>query len=52
MISHLSTQDDLEDFVRKHLFERGYYYNQSDLVVNVENRSPSEIANEIAEKLK
>jgi shikimate kinase len=52
MISHLETEDDLEDFVRKHLFERGYYYNQSDLVVNVENRSPNEIANEIADKLK
>jgi shikimate kinase len=52
MINDLQTVDDLEDFVRKHLFERGYYYNQSDLVVNVENRSPNEIANEIADKLK
>jgi shikimate kinase len=52
MINHLATMDDLEDFVRKHLFERGYYYNQSNLVVNVENRTPSDIANEIIEKLK
>ncbi|TVZ27462.1 shikimate kinase [Gillisia sp. Hel_I_86] len=52
MISHLETEDDLEDFVRKHLFERGYYYNQADLVVNIENRSPNEIVKEIVEKLK
>jgi len=52
LISHLETENDLEDFVRKHLFERGYYYNQSDFVVNVENKSPKEIANEIEEKLK
>lgn len=51
LIRHLETENDLEDFVRKHLFERGYYYNQSDLVVNVENKTPKEIANEIAEKL-
>ena len=52
MINHLATEDDLEDFVRKHLFERGYYYNQSDMVVNVENRTPNDIATEIIEKLK
>ncbi len=52
MISHLQTMNDLEDFVRKHLFERGYYYSQSNLVVNVENKSPKEIAAEIIEKLK
>lgn len=51
MINHLETEDDLEDFVRKHLFERGYYYNQANLVVNVENRSAMEIAEEIADKL-
>ncbi len=52
LIKHLNTEDNLEDFVRKHLFERGYYYNQSDLVVNVENQSPNEIADEIIKKLK
>lgn len=52
LIKHLNTEDDLEDFVRKHLFERGYYYNQSDLVVNVENQSPNDIADEIIKKLK
>jgi shikimate kinase len=51
MINHLATQDVLEDFVRKHLFERGYYYNQADFVVNVENRSAGEIAKEIVQKL-
>ena len=51
IISHLSSKAKLEDFVRKHLFERGYYYNQSDFSVNVENRTKEEIAQEIYEKL-
>lgn len=51
LINHLQTMNDLEDFVRKHLFERGYYYSQADLLVNVENKSPKEIAIELIEKL-
>lgn len=51
-ISHLSTKALLEDFVRKHLFERGYYYSQSDFSVNVENKTKEEIAEEIYQKLK
>jgi shikimate kinase len=51
LISHLKTKDDLEDFMRKHLFERGYYYNQSDIIVDVENRDPEAIVAEILKKL-
>ncbi|SDR66029.1 shikimate kinase [Gillisia sp. Hel1_33_143] len=52
VISHLATKDLLEDFIRKHLFERSYYYNQADIVVNVENRKADEIGYEIIQKLK
>jgi shikimate kinase len=51
LISHLTSKDDLEDFIRKHLFERGYYYNQSDIIVDVEDKDPGAIATEILEKL-
>ena len=52
VISHLKTTEELEDFIRKHLFERSYYYNQADVVVNVEHKTPEEITNEIIGKLK
>lgn len=34
LLSHLETEADLTDFVRKHLFERGFYYNRSKLIVD------------------
>jgi shikimate kinase len=51
LINHLTNKDDLEDFIRKHLFERGYYYNQSDIIVDVEDKDPAAIATEILKKL-
>ncbi|MDT0646396.1 shikimate kinase [Zunongwangia sp. F260] len=51
VISHLQTKPELEEFLRKHLFERAYYYNQSDIIVNVDNRNPEQIARDIVEKL-
>lgn len=52
LISHLSSEKDLEDFIRKHLFERSYYYNQADVIVNVDGKSPPEITQEIWKLLK
>ncbi|MAP79529.1 MAG: shikimate kinase [Aequorivita sp.] len=34
LISHLNSKEVLEDFIRKHLFERAYYYNQAEVVVD------------------
>lgn len=51
LISHLHTRELLGDFIRKHLFERTYYYNQSDLTVSTDEKSPEEIVKEILERL-
>jgi len=51
MISHLEDRDKLEEFVRKHLFERGFYYNQSDYVIQCDNRTGEEIVGQILGKL-
>lgn len=51
LISHLETRELLEDFIRKHLFERTYYYNQSDLIIATDDKSPEEIVKEILERL-
>lgn len=52
VISHLKTRENLEDFIRKHLFERGFYYNQADVIVNVDDKEPGAIVSEILQKLK
>ena len=51
MISHLEDREKLEEFIRKHLFERGFYYNQSDHVITCDEKSADEIIAEISEKL-
>lgn len=51
LIAHLETEDLLNDFIRKHLFERSYYYSQSKLTVSIDNASIDEIVNSIIEKL-
>lgn len=52
LISHLNSKKDLEDFIRKHLFERSFYYNQADVTVIVDGKTPPEITQEIWKRLK
>jgi shikimate kinase len=42
--------DDLKEFIAKHLFERSFYYNQANFIVNVDDKIPETIIEEI-EKL-
>ncbi|HSP83833.1 MAG TPA: shikimate kinase [Gillisia sp.] len=51
VISHLDQKEDLEDFIRKHLFERSYYYLQANQIINVEEKSPGLIVEEIMRDL-
>lgn len=51
MISHLNDKEKLEDFIRKHLFERGFYYNQSNYIINCDDRSARDIIKEIRQRL-
>jgi shikimate kinase len=51
VISHLETREALEEFIRKHIFERAYYYNQSDLSIAVDEKTPETIVAQIIEKL-
>ncbi|TQI70071.1 shikimate kinase [Gramella sp. Hel_I_59] len=52
VISHLDTEELLEEFIRKHLFERGFYYNQSELILSCNDKDPSEITRELVETLR
>ena len=51
LISHLNTELLLNDFIKKHLFERSYFYNQSDLKVATDYRSVETIVEEIKNNL-
>jgi len=41
------TDDELQEFVAKHLFERSYFYNQAEFVIAVDHKSPENITDEI-----
>ncbi|MFT5861738.1 MAG: shikimate kinase [Flavobacteriales bacterium] len=48
LIASIDTYDDLEDYVRKHLFERGYYYNQAQIVLKI---NPTATAAQVVEEI-
>ena len=42
VLQHQDTPEKLEEFVRKHLFERSFYYNQADVIVRTKNQTQEE----------
>jgi len=51
LISHLKSEKELHDFIRKHLFERNYYYNQAHISVSVDQGSISDQVDKIYQAL-
>lgn len=51
LISHLQTNTLVNDFIRKHLFERNFYYFQAKNTVEVDAKSKEEIVEEIVASL-
>lgn len=39
LISHLSTTEELQEFIGKHLFERTQYYSKAHYTINTDNNS-------------
>jgi shikimate kinase len=52
LISHLDSLEALENFVRKHLYERSFYYNQSDFIIDTDGKDVEESVAIILSKLK
>ncbi|WP_417887424.1 shikimate kinase [Zunongwangia sp.] len=50
LISHLENKEALEEFVRKHLFERGFYYNQAKHIINIDKNKVDVILKDIINK--
>jgi len=51
LISHLEDKDELIEFIGKHLFERSVYYNQSDIIINTDQKSLNEVVETIVIEL-
>lgn len=51
LLSHLESENEMKDFVRKHLFERAHFYNQATFVIDTDHASVSEIIEKIVVKL-
>lgn len=47
LLAAIQTKDKLHEFIRKHLFERVFYYAQSDYTLVTDAKNPMEIAQEI-----
>ncbi|MDY8137733.1 shikimate kinase [Aquimarina sp. 2201CG5-10] len=47
LIAHIEEEEDLKDFVRKHLFERSFYYNQAEYTIKTDQKASVEIVEEI-----
>lgn len=47
LIAHLNSQEDLKDFVRKHLFDRSPYYMQAQHRIDSSEKTPQQIVAEI-----
>lgn len=46
-----SSDEDLEEFVAKHIFERSYFYNQAQFTISTDAKTPEAIVDEISRLL-
>jgi len=51
LISHLKTQDELGEFIGKHLFERTQFYSRANFTVVTDNKTQDEIIEKTILKL-
>lgn len=49
LIAVTKTKDELAEFIGKHLLERAAFYEQADFTIDIKDKSPADIAQEIME---
>ena len=47
LIKDIDSENELKDFIRKHLFEREFYYRQADVVIDVSDLTVEKIAKHV-----
>ena len=51
MISHLTSEDNLQEFIAKHIFERNLFYEQANHHMYIQDETPQELVDQIIKKL-
>ena len=51
LVSHLSSQEEILEFVGKHLFERSFFYEEADYTIKTDKKSVKNIVEDIVFKL-
>ena len=51
LLAHLKSEEELNDFIRKHLFERAFYYNQAKVIIENGSENIDETVEKIILKL-
>ena len=51
IISHIHSEDELLEFIGKHLFERVQYYNKAQYTISTDNKSQKDVIEEILMQL-
>ncbi len=47
LISHLENEDELMEFIGKHIFERTQFYNQAEYIINTDNKTKQDLLEEL-----
>ena len=51
MISHLRSEQKLQEFIAKHVFERKQFYEKANHLLYIQDETPQELVGQIVEKL-
>ncbi|WP_405570386.1 shikimate kinase [Winogradskyella sp. Asnod2-B02-A] len=47
LISHINNEEELLEFIGKHLFERSHYYSQAQITLNTDHKTQKEILEDL-----
>ena len=47
LIAHIETEEEMTEFIGKHLFERLQFYNQAEIEVSIDNKTKDEVVEDI-----
>jgi shikimate kinase len=51
LISHLNSEDKLQEFISKHIFERKQFYEQANHLLYIKDESPQVLVDQILKQL-
>lgn len=51
LVAHMTSNEDLEEFIGKHLFERSQFYNQAHIVITTDGKTTPEISEDLIARL-